>query len=164
MTIAYFALSALDLLNQLDSKVENEERLGYIDWIYDQQLNEAEGGGFAPGPYLPKANTETLSGEATPGSRRQGNLAMTYTAIMSLAILKDDFSRLNKSALYRHLHTLQQNDGRYEHSIHDNHGLMIDTALHLALDRKNVTVALCFAPLPYAMYSTHGPPSMLRRR
>lgn len=37
---------------------------------------------------------------------------MTYTALLCLAILRDDFSRLDKPALLLHLKSLQCPDGR----------------------------------------------------
>ena len=37
---------------------------------------------------------------------------MTYTALASLLILGDDFSRINKPALMKGLQALQQPDGR----------------------------------------------------
>lgn len=40
MTLAYFCLSALDLLGQLDTVTTEKEREEYIDWIYSQQLCE----------------------------------------------------------------------------------------------------------------------------
>lgn len=38
---------------------------------------------------------------------------MTYTALVCLAILNDDFSKLNRNALYAHLSALQQPDGSF---------------------------------------------------
>lgn len=38
---------------------------------------------------------------------------MTYTAILILAILRDDFSRLDREAMQVHISQLQQPDGRY---------------------------------------------------
>ena len=38
---------------------------------------------------------------------------MTYTALLSLAILRDDFSRLNRSGLIQLLKSSQNEDGRY---------------------------------------------------
>ncbi len=38
MTLLYFALSGLDLLNTLDSTVLEDERRQIVDWIYAQQV------------------------------------------------------------------------------------------------------------------------------
>jgi len=99
MTLAYFCLGALDILNLISTKLTEEERKEYIDWIYDQQVDEEHGGGFCSSPYLPR-------------SIAKSNLAMTYTAILNLAILRDDFSRLDKAAILSHIRSLQQADGR----------------------------------------------------
>lgn len=40
MTLAYFCLSALDLLGQLDTATADVERKNFTDWIYSQQLGE----------------------------------------------------------------------------------------------------------------------------
>jgi geranylgeranyl transferase type-1 subunit beta len=99
MTLAYFCLGALDLLDLIETKVTEEERQEYIDWIYDQQLDQAQGGGFCSSPYLPR-------------EKAKANLAMTYTAILNLALLRDDFARLNKTAILSHIRSMQQVDGR----------------------------------------------------
>jgi geranylgeranyl transferase type-1 subunit beta len=40
-----------------------------------------------------------------------GHLAMTYTALATLKILGDDFSRINKQAIIRALKSLQRDNG-----------------------------------------------------
>lgn len=42
MTFAYFCLGALDLLQQMDSVVDESNRQAYIDWVYGQQLRKYE--------------------------------------------------------------------------------------------------------------------------
>ena len=41
------------------------------------------------------------------------HVIMTYTALLSLAILRDDFSKLDRSRLITLLYTYQQEDGRF---------------------------------------------------
>jgi prenyltransferase beta subunit len=41
-----------------------------------------------------------------------GHIAMTYTALLTLLILGDDLSRVNKSAILAGLRQLQLEDGR----------------------------------------------------
>lgn len=43
----------------------------------------------------------------------EGNLAMTYSALASLATLGDNFSDVDVGAILRALRTLQHQDGRY---------------------------------------------------
>lgn len=113
MTLAYFCLGALDLLGLVQSKLTEQERLECIDWVYAQQLDAASGGGFMPGPFLRRDELPSSSSSRLPtGSQPNGNLAMTYTAIINLAILRDDFSRLDLQAIRTHLAGLQQPDGR----------------------------------------------------
>lgn len=49
MSLAFFALSSLDLLGST-SVLKPEERTEYIEWIYDQQVLPS--GGFRGGPFL----------------------------------------------------------------------------------------------------------------
>lgn len=98
MTLAYFALSALDLLGAVEGKLPREEQAHYREWIWAQQVR---GGGFLGSP----ATASSSQGDG-------GHLAMTYTALLSLAILRDDFKRLDRAALKGLLGSLQQHDGR----------------------------------------------------
>lgn len=41
------------------------------------------------------------------------HLIMTYTSLMSLAILRDDFTRLDRAGILRFVRSCQQDDGRY---------------------------------------------------
>ncbi|KAN0062761.1 geranylgeranyl transferase type-1 subunit beta [Thecaphora frezii] len=130
MTLAYFALSSLDLLGAVEEKLKPEERSEYVDWIYEQQCPAELGGGFRGGPSIGSAvaslatlrvsqlPTETHR-EETSGSSQLGggNLAMTYTALLSLAILRDNFQRLDRAALLHHLRSCQQPDGSFAPSI-----------------------------------------------
>lgn len=120
MTLSYFCVGALDLLQLLEEKVGSQERQEYIDWIYDQQVDQSFGGGFLPGPFLrrDRYGTQHISTSSLPsGSRPSGNLAMTYTALLNLAMLNDDFSRLDREAICQHLHSLQQPDGSFTASL-----------------------------------------------
>ena len=40
------------------------------------------------------------------------HIIMTYTAILSLAVLRDDFSRLDRPGIVAFLHSCQRPDGR----------------------------------------------------
>ena len=119
MTLGYFCIGALDLLNFLEEKIDKQERQEYIDWIYDQQLDQSFGGGFLPGPYLRRDHyaSQNSSQSIPSGSRPNGNLAMTYTALLNLAMLGDDFVRLDRNAIRLHLRSLQQSDGSFTPSL-----------------------------------------------
>jgi len=118
MTFLYFCISGLDLLGALDDVLTPEIKKKTIDWIYAQQIhpdpNIGNIGqcGFRGGPFLghkfdPNA-TETLH-EPYDAS----NLAMTYTALISLIILGDDLSRVNRKAIVESIAQLQQKDGSF---------------------------------------------------
>lgn len=92
MTLGYFALSALDLLHGT-SKLPPEEQAELVEWVYEQQTDD---GGFRGSP--------------SSTSFAAGNVAMTYAALLILAILKDDFSRLNRTMLLRFVEALQNKD------------------------------------------------------
>ena len=72
------------------------------------------GGGFRGAPlYGPESKlcSAERAGEAGPiGSG--GHLAMTYTALLILAILRDDFSRLDVKGIKLLLANSQQSNGR----------------------------------------------------
>ncbi|XP_002732865.1 geranylgeranyl transferase type-1 subunit beta-like [Saccoglossus kowalevskii] len=115
LTIAFFALSGLDVLDALD--VIEKEKESIIDWIYSLQVlpddtnkNISQCGfrGWRIGaPYNPsKESSVCLAYDS-------GHVAMTYTAIASLLILGDDLSRLNKAAILSALRTLQLPDGSF---------------------------------------------------
>lgn len=100
MTLAYFCLGALDLLGAFSTHISDQERREYTDWIYSQQIPLENGGGFSSSPHLPHG-------------ARTANIAMTYTALINLAILRDDFSRLDRDGVIAHVRDLQIKDGRY---------------------------------------------------
>lgn len=125
MSLAFFVLSSLDLLNATD-KISPRDRQAWIDWIYAQQ---SPNGGFsgAPAVRLPSSvrtileiqedQVRQLNTTAAPSFHCSQNtydtphLAMTYTALCNLAILNDDFSRLNKEGLQRFVQSCQTGDG-----------------------------------------------------
>ncbi|XP_052221775.1 geranylgeranyl transferase type-1 subunit beta-like [Dreissena polymorpha] len=114
MTIAFFALSGLDMLNALD--VIEKDRQSIIDWIYSLQvLPDKEGNGlcgFRGSSTLGHAfDVQKASEKCIPydGS----HIAMTYTALASLLILGDDLGRVDRTAVLSSLRTLQLKDGSY---------------------------------------------------
>ncbi|CAH1796387.1 unnamed protein product [Owenia fusiformis] len=117
MTVAFFGLSGLDLLNGLDAIEKDKENI--IDWIYSLQVlpdeNESNldlcgfrGSSTIGDPYSPNARTQA----SIPYD--SGHIAMTYTAIASLLILGDDLSRVNKKAVLTGLKKLQLEDGSFQ--------------------------------------------------
>lgn len=100
MTLGYFAVSGLDLLNATD-KIPVDEKAELIEWVYEQQVST---GGFRGSPSTSAASS---SSSAIGGA----NVAMTYASLLILAVLLDDFKRLDRRALLRFIGALQDKDG-----------------------------------------------------
>ena len=105
LTLAFFLISGLDLLNALDD-LSAKEKMQAIDWIY--RLHVKEGGsrdGFQASSMVP---------ESVPKYRR-GHLAMTYTGLATLLVLGDDFSRITpyRKALAQGVKACQCSDGSF---------------------------------------------------
>ena len=120
MTILFFALSGLDLLNALD-KIQNETT-NIINWIYSLQIlpentdTAATGDknkcGFRGSHFL--GYDFNVEGSFTSSCEYEGShIAMTYSALLSLLILKDDLSRVNKEAIVMGLKSLQLDNGSF---------------------------------------------------
>ncbi|XP_072022825.1 geranylgeranyl transferase type-1 subunit beta-like, partial [Amphiura filiformis] len=126
LTISFFALSGLDVLNALDS-VE-KERNEIIDWIYSLQVlpdlektdkrNRCCGfrGSAAIGSkYNPTGVPKTENNISHPYD--WSHIAMTYTGLASLLILGDDLSRVQRSAIIQGIKALQLPDGSFAATI-----------------------------------------------
>ncbi|GAB0205483.1 geranylgeranyl transferase type-1 subunit beta [Grus japonensis] len=114
LTIAFFALSGLDMLDSLD--VVNKDDI--IEWIYSLQVLPTEDRsnlnrcGFRGSSYLGMPfNPSKGPGISHPYD--SGHIAMTYTGLSCLVILGDDLSRVNKNALLAGLRALQLEDGSF---------------------------------------------------
>ncbi|KAE8221233.1 hypothetical protein CF319_g5374 [Tilletia indica] len=106
MTLGYFCLSGLDLLGVAQSKIPEEERKDLIDWIYAQQIAASQGGGFRGSPCHATSRT-------TPGP---SHITMCYNALQTLAILRDDFARVDRASLKKFIASCQHVDGSFSPS------------------------------------------------
>ncbi|EGT48126.1 hypothetical protein CAEBREN_32678 [Caenorhabditis brenneri] len=98
-TIFLFAISSLDLLGELDNLLTPTRREAFINWIYDLQLTNGVVCGFR-------------GSHSCEGSQYdEANLAQTYSALLSLAILGDDFKRVNREAILKTLKSSQRENG-----------------------------------------------------
>ncbi|XP_071965116.1 geranylgeranyl transferase type-1 subunit beta-like [Antedon mediterranea] len=120
MTIAFFAISGLDMLCALEETIKETDE--YIDWIYSMQVlpdpNDLEESGkrcgFRGSSTLGIPYNSSQGSEPRPGfSFDYGHIAMTYTALSSLIVLGDDLSRINKGAIITGLRALQKTNGCY---------------------------------------------------
>ncbi|KAK7481336.1 hypothetical protein BaRGS_00027416 [Batillaria attramentaria] len=116
MTLAFFALSGLDLLGALD-EIE-QDRDAIIEWIYSLQVVPNSQGtnlsqcGFRGSSTLGNPfDTQKCQDKAVPYD--SGHVTMTYTALASLLILGDNLSRVHRAAVIAGLRSLQQEDGSF---------------------------------------------------
>ncbi|XP_064621057.1 geranylgeranyl transferase type-1 subunit beta-like [Lineus longissimus] len=116
MTVAFFGISGLDVLDALDQL--DGQKKDIIEWIYSLQVLPDSQGlnktkcGFRGSPMIgnsfdPEKARETLL------PYDGGHIAMTYTSLACLLILGDDFSRVNKPAVLAGVRQLQIEDGSF---------------------------------------------------
>ncbi|KKZ58606.1 protein farnesyltransferase/geranylgeranyltransferase type-1 subunit alpha [[Emmonsia] crescens] len=107
MTLAFFTVAGLDLLDALDGNLSPAERKGYIDWIYHCQVPS---GGF-------RGFSGTIFGDSirTPENEcwDPANVPATFFALMALIVLGDDLSRVNRRECLLWLVRMQREDGSF---------------------------------------------------
>lgn len=119
ITIAFFAISGLDILDRLD--LLDEQRKDIIDWLYlsliapESNINEhcdesiLYKCGFRGSPAL------RLSSSSLPSHPHDhGHIAMTYTALASLVILGDPLIKIDRTSMLAGVKALQLEDGSYK--------------------------------------------------
>lgn len=107
LTVAFFAISGLDILNCLND-LSQDTKLGAIDWIYRLQVTGAgPRSGFLPSPMVPKEASRY----------RCGHLAMTYVGLVTLLILGDDLSRVDRKSIIEGMRSCQNPDGSFTAAI-----------------------------------------------
>ncbi|XP_065104113.1 geranylgeranyl transferase type-1 subunit beta isoform X1 [Paramisgurnus dabryanus] len=115
LTIVFFALSGLDVLDALDVV----DKPSLIEWIYSLQVLPTDDGcnlgrcGFRGSSHIGVPYNNSKQGPSTPHAYDSGHVAMTYTGLACLVILGDDLSRVNKEACLIGLKALQLEDGSF---------------------------------------------------
>eukprot|EP01134_Creolimax_fragrantissima_P003612 CFRG3612T1 len=126
MTIAFFAISGLDMLGALDDLDEQRKRT-LVEWVYAHQLvpdaNNSETSlvrcGFRGSMFLgipfccttkPEHNDMNIDYDCA-------HIAMTYCAILLLLVLGDDLSRVQRKPILNAMKKLQKPDGSYFSSV-----------------------------------------------
>lgn len=101
--IAYFCINGLAILGQLDKALTPEKRQDIIEWVYAQQTQPPEHGGFRHSSchYTPSHKVEEM------------HMAMTYSSLAILLLLGDDLSRVEKDRIMETLHSLQLPSGSF---------------------------------------------------
>ncbi|KAK1231424.1 geranylgeranyl transferase type-1 subunit beta [Marasmius sp. AFHP31] len=111
LALAFYCIGSLDLLGVINEKIPEAERDAWRSWIWEQQTRGGYGTGFRPSPFMTSGaildQTQEYSQYDTP------HLIMTYTAIVSLAILRDDFSALDRQGIIKLLKACQTEEGSF---------------------------------------------------
>ena len=108
MSLAFFILSALDLLGALHTETTASERREYADWILRCQHPD---GGF-------RGFTGTMTGDQ--GRRNEwdaANLAATYFACAALAVLGEGLDRVRRKECLEWVRRLQRANGSFGEGI-----------------------------------------------
>ncbi|KAL8813457.1 MAG: hypothetical protein Q9223_000216 [Gallowayella weberi] len=106
MTLAFFILCGLDLLGVLEINTTEADRVAYVDWIYRCQHPDGGFRGFTGAD---------MGGERMEENQHwdPANIAATYFALASLAILGDNLGRVKRIECLRWLRRLQLSDGTF---------------------------------------------------
>ncbi|KAF9453163.1 terpenoid cyclases/Protein prenyltransferase [Macrolepiota fuliginosa MF-IS2] len=112
LALAFYNIGILDLLDILNdgTTLPQWQRDGWIEWLWAQQTHGEDGSGFRPSPFMvhnPPGSETKYSNYDTP------HIIMTYTALLALALLRDDFSRLDRPGLIKFLRACQREDGSF---------------------------------------------------
>ncbi|KAF9815988.1 hypothetical protein IEO21_04315 [Rhodonia placenta] len=102
--VGFYCLGALDLLG---AKITDADRAAWRNWLWAQQTRGKYGTGFKPSTYMTPGNDSDYSEYDTP------HLIMTYTAMLSLAVLRDDFARLDRPGILHLIRACQREDGSF---------------------------------------------------
>ena len=106
MTLAFFIISALDLLDDLHSSTTIVERAAYADWIYRCQHPDGGFRGFTGADFGQSRNETNKCWDPA-------NLAATYFALATLVVLGEDLGRVERRKCLRWMRGLQLEDGSF---------------------------------------------------
>lgn len=106
MTLAFFTISALDLLGVLYTRTTPTEREEYATWIYSCQHPTGGFRGFPGTDFGDKATAENAEWDPA-------NIPATYFALSALCVLSDDLSRVKRKELLGWLAKMQRDDGSF---------------------------------------------------
>ncbi|KAG8623644.1 hypothetical protein KVT40_008620 [Elsinoe batatas] len=110
LSLAFFIVAALDLLDTLESNTCPQERADYVDWIYQNQHPDGGFRGFPGSDFGDGRNDGNAQWDPA-------NLPATYFALCLLLILNDDFSRFERDKCLDWIPQLQREDGSFGETI-----------------------------------------------
>lgn len=113
LTILYFSLVGLDILDGLDT-LDDQRKADMVEWVYRLQLVPADNCPANKCGFM--GSTTVIHLKNHPGSEKycESNVAMTYMALCILVTLGDDLSRVNRSAVLQGVASLQRPDGSFK--------------------------------------------------
>ena len=117
MMLFYFIIAGIDFLKALPDLPIKISSL--IDWIYSQQCFTDLYGGFRGGPYLGfdfHCSSQDLE-FSSQSDFDKGHLVHTFSALVSLKLLGDDFSRVRRKHLFKYINECQNADGSFRATI-----------------------------------------------
>ncbi|XP_054286396.1 geranylgeranyl transferase type-1 subunit beta [Macrosteles quadrilineatus] len=114
LTIAFFAISGLDILNGLSS-ISDTRKKEICNWIYGLQVLPSSDGGSEKCGFQGSSTLmyEEAGRRSFISTYACGHLAMTYTGLAALVILGDDLSRVDRHACVQGVKALQHDDGSF---------------------------------------------------
>ncbi|KAK4047711.1 geranylgeranyl transferase type-1 subunit beta [Microbotryomycetes sp. JL201] len=112
------AEAARPRLSAIDALLKPNQMRSFADWVYEQQVSD---GGFRgsdsldapPGSPQP-AHSPAQATHATQTPLVPANLIQSYAALLILAILDDNFQRLDLLGLIRFIGSCQTDDGSFK--------------------------------------------------
>ncbi|KAN0087652.1 Terpenoid cyclases/protein prenyltransferase alpha-alpha toroid [Tylopilus felleus] len=111
LALAFYCLGSLDLTGQFaNASTNTQEKEGLRKWIWEQQTQGPCGTGFRPGNYM---STNAEHTDYSENSENYPHVILTYTALLSLAILRDDFEQLDRPGIIKFLRACQNEDGSF---------------------------------------------------
>ncbi|KAL8747436.1 MAG: hypothetical protein Q9190_000697 [Brigantiaea leucoxantha] len=113
MTLAFFTVSALDILGSLETETTLTERQAYIEWIYGCQHPDGGFRGFTGTDMADKRSP--LNAHWDPA-----NIAATYFALAALLVLGDDLQRVARRKCLLWIKKLQLEDGAFGEALEED--------------------------------------------
>ncbi|RXW23783.1 hypothetical protein EST38_g2068 [Candolleomyces aberdarensis] len=108
--VVFYCLGAMDLLGQLQDQPDNDREM-WRQWVWEQHISGESGSGFKPSPFMTPQHPPDEKVQSTKYD--SPHLIMSYTALLTLAMLRDDFSNLDRPGLVKFLKSCQKEDGSF---------------------------------------------------
>lgn len=108
--VVFYCLGSMDLLGLLQNQSDNDREMWRL-WVWEQHISDESGSGFKPSPFMTPQHPSDEKVQST--NYDSPHLIMTYTALLTLAMLRDDFSNLDRAGLVKFLKNCQKEDGSF---------------------------------------------------